>query len=213
MRLGVFGGTFDPVHLGHLVAAEEATELLALDEMLFVPAGQPWFKAAEPVMDAAHRLNMVRLAIESNPRFRVCDVEVARPGPSYTVDTLEHLRENAQPGTEIFLVLGLDALSEMHRWHCPARVFELATVVGVARPGAAFDPALLSDIFPSAAERVIMLDITLVGVGASELRRRAAAGRSLRYLLPDSVEAYIREHGLYKRGEHDYRRGTSRGDS
>ena len=198
MRLGVFGGTFDPVHLGHLVAAEEATELLALDEMLFVPAGRPWFKAAEPVTDAAHRMNMVRLAVESNPRFRACGVEVARPGPSYTVDTLEHLRGKAQPGTEIFLVLGLDALSEMHRWHCPARVFELATVVGVARPGAAFDPEPLSSVLPCAAERVIMLDVPLVDVGATELRRRAAAGRSLRYLVPRGVEEYIREHGLYR---------------
>ena len=198
MRIGVFGGTFDPVHLGHLVAAEEATELLALDEMLFVPAGQPWFKAAEPVMDAAHRLNMVRLAIESNRRFRVCGVEVARPGPSYTVDTLEHLRDASHSGTELFLVLGLDALSEMYRWRCPARVFELATVVGVARPGAAFDPGPLSSILPCAAERVIMLDVPLVDVGATELRRRAAAGRSLRYLVPRGVEEYIREHGLYR---------------
>ena len=213
MRLGVFGGTFDPVHLGHLVAAEETTELLALDEMLFVPAGQPWFKAAEPVTDAAHRLNMVRLAVESNPRFRVCDVEVARPGPSYTVDTLEQLRDDSPPGTEIFLVLGLDALTEMHRWRCPARVFELATVVGVTRPGAAFDPGPLSSILPCAAERVIMLRILPVDVGATELRRRVAADQSLRYLVPGSVEAYIREHGLYERGEHDYRRGTSRGDS
>ena len=198
MRLGVFGGTFDPVHLGHLVAAEEATELLALDEMLFVPAGQPWFKAAEPVMDAAHRLNMVRLAIESNPRFRVCDVEVARPGPSYTVDTLEHLRCASPSDTELFLVLGLDALAEMYRWRCPARVFELATVVGVARPGAAFDPGPLSSVLPCAAERVIMLDVPLVDVGATELRRRASAGRSLRYLVPRGVEEYIREHGLYR---------------
>ena len=198
LRIGVFGGTFDPVHLGHLVAAEEASELLALDEMLFVPAGQPWFKAGEPVTDATHRLNMVRLAVESNPRFRACGVEVARPGPSYTVDTLEHLHEKARPGTEIFLVLGLDALAEMHRWRCPARVFELSTVVGVARPGAEFDPAALSDIFPSAAERVIMLDVPLVDVGATELRRRASAGRSLRYLVPDGVEQYVREHGLYR---------------
>ncbi len=198
MRVGVFGGTFDPVHVGHLIAAEEATELLALDEMLFVPAGHPWFKAGETVTDAEHRLNMVRLAVESNPRFRVCAVEVARPGPSYTVDTLEHLREKAPSATELFLVLGLDALTEMHRWRCPARVFELATVVGVARPGAEFDPAALSDIFPSAAERVIMLDVPLVDVGATDLRRRASAGRSLRYLVPDGVEEYIVEHGLYR---------------
>ena len=95
-------------------------------------------------------------------------------------------------------MLGLDALSEMHRWRCPARVFELATVVGVARPGAAFDPGPLSSVLPCAAERVIMLDVPLVDVGATELRRRASAGRSLRYLVPDGVEEYIREHGLYR---------------
>ena len=198
MHVGVFGGTFDPVHLGHLVAAEEATELLALDEMLFVPAGHPWFKAGETVTDAEHRLNMVRLAVESNPRFRVCAVEVARPGPSYTVDTLEHLREKAPSATELFLVLGVDALAEMHRWRCPERVFELATVVGVARPGAEFDPEPLSSVLPCAAERVIMLDVPLVDVGATDLRRRASAGRSLRYLVPDGVEEYILEHGLYR---------------
>lgn len=198
MRVGVFGGTFDPVHVGHLIAAERATELLALDEMLFVPAGQPWFKSGEPVTDAEHRLNMVRLAVESNPRFSVSDVEVVRPGPSYTIDTLEELRAHAGEGKKLFLVLGLDALAEMHRWRSPARVFELATVVGVARPGAKFDPETLSGIFPSAAERVIMLDVPMVDVGATELRRRAEQGSSLRYLVPDSVERYIREHGLYR---------------
>ncbi len=198
LRVGVFGGTFDPVHVGHLIAAERATELLHLDKMLFVPAGEPWFKAGEPVTDAGHRLNMVRLAVESNPRFSVSDVEVVRPGPSYTIDTLEKLHEDAPPGTEFFLVLGLDALAEIHRWRSPERVFELATVVGVSRPGAEFDSAILRDIFPSAAERVIMLDVPMVDVGATELRRRAAEGNSLRYLVPDSVERYIREHGLYR---------------
>ncbi len=198
MRVGIFGGTFDPVHVGHLIAAERATELLDLDEMLFVPAGQPWFKAGEPVTDAEHRLNMVRLAVESNPRFSVSDVEVARPGPSYTVDTLAQLHEDMPQDTEFFLVLGLDALAEMHRWRRPERVFELATVVGVSRPGAEFDSAILRDIFPSAAERVIMLDVPMVDVGATELRRRAAEGSSLRYLVPDGVERYIREHGLYR---------------
>ena len=197
MRVGVFGGTFDPVHIGHLIAAERATELLALDEMLFVPAGEPWFKADEPVTDAEHRLNMVRLAVESNPRFSVSDVEVVRPGPSYTIDTLEELRSHAGEGTKFFLVLGLDALAEMHRWRSPERVFDLATVVGVSRPGAEFDSGALYAALPYSAERVIMLDVPMVDVGATELRRRAAEGSSLRYLVPDSVERYIREHDLY----------------
>ena len=197
-RVGVFGGTFDPIHLGHLVVAEEVTGRLGLEVTLFVPAGQPWFKDGSPVTDAGHRLNMARLAVRSNPRFRVCDLEVRRPGPSYTVDTLEHLRR-AMPDAEFFVVLGQDALAEIHRWRCPGRVFELATVVGVTRPGAAdLDACALDGIFPSAARRVIMLDVPQVDVTATELRRRAAAGRSLRYLAPDSVAAYIREHGLYK---------------
>ena len=141
---------------------------------------------------------MVRLAVESNPRFRACGVEVVRPGPSYTVDTLEHLHERAPSGTELFVVLGVDALAELHRWRSPARVFDLATVVGVARPGAKFDSKALNAALPCAAERVIMLDVPLVDVGATELRRRASSGRSLRYLVPDSVEQYIREHGLYR---------------
>ena len=197
LRIGVFGGTFDPVHVGHLIAAERATELLHLDEMLFIPAGEPWFKSDEPVTDAEHRLNMVRLAVESNPRFRACGVEVARAGPSYTVDTLEQLHSSTPDGAEFFLVLGLDALAEIHRWRRPERVFELATVVGVSRPGAEFDPNALDTALPYSAGRVIMLDVPLVDVGATELRRRAAEGNSLRYLVPDSVEEYIREHRLY----------------
>ena len=197
MRIGVFGGTFDPIHIGHLIAAKRATDLLHLDEMLFVPAGEPWFKAGEPVTAAEHRMNMVYLAVESNPRFRVCGVEIARPGPSYTVDTLEQLRASAPDGSEFFLVLGLDALAELHRWRRPERVLELATVVGVSRPGAEFDQNALNSALPCAAGRVIMLDVPLVDVGATELRRLAAEGSSLRYLVPDSVDEYIREHGLY----------------
>ena len=197
MRVGVFGGTFDPIHLGHLVAAEEVTERLALDVMLFVPAGRPWFKDGSPVTDAAHRLNMARLAVESNPRFRVCDVEVRRPGPSYTVDTLNHLRR-IMPDAEFFVVLGQDALSEMHRWRCPSRVFELATVVGVTRPGADCDYEDLGRALPCAYEPVIMRGVTQVAISSTELRRRVAAGRSLRYLVPDSVVRYIRERGLYR---------------
>ena len=190
LRIGVFGGTFDPVHLGHLVAAEEASELLALDEMLFVPAGQPWFKAGEPVTDATHRLNMVRLAVESNPRFRVCGVEVARPGPSYTVDTLEHLHDESaarhgdlpgagagRAGRDAPLALSGAGVRARHgRGRHAARR-------GVRPWGRS------ATVLPCAAERVIMLDVPLVDVGATELRRRASAGRSLRYLVPDGVEA------------------------
>ena len=135
LRIGVFGGTFDPIHVGHLIAAERATELLRLDEMLFVPAGEPWFKADEPVTAAEHRMNMVRLAVESNPRFRACGAEIARPGPSYTADTLEHLRAGAPDGAEFFLVLGLDALAEMHRWRRLERVFELGDGCRRVAPG------------------------------------------------------------------------------
>ena len=203
MRVGVFGGTFDPVHLGHLIAAEEARTSLLLDEVLFVPAGRPWFKTGQPMAAADHRLAMVGLAVASNPSFQVTDVEIIRPGPTYTADTLEELRQTLGAEASLYVILGLDALAELGRWHRPERVLEMATVVGMRRPGSeSFDPRWIEAVSPGASARVVVLDSPLIDVSGVELRRRLAEGKSIKYLVPEPVESYIREHRLYT-GAHE----------
>ena len=198
LRVGVFGGTFDPVHVGHLIAAEEARVDLSLDQVLFIPAGQPWFKTGRPVTVADHRLAMVELAVAPNPSFRVSDTEIRRPGPTYTADTLEELRGELGPDVEMYVILGLDALAELGRWYRPDRVLEMATVIGMRRPGThEFDPQSLETISARAASGAVILDSPLIEVSGAELRRRVSEGRSIKYLVPDSVEDYIREHALY----------------
>lgn len=199
MKQGVFGGTFDPIHMGHLVVAEEARVQLGLDEVLFVPAGRPWFKSEMPMTEAKHRLAMVEMAIASNPTFRPSKIEMCRPGPSYTVDTLETLHDDLGEDAQLYVVLGADALSELERWHRPRRILELATVVGVTRPShRSVDLGRLSASLGSAGDRLRLLEGPLIEVSGTEIRRRVHEGISIRYLVPDAVEAYIEEHRLYQ---------------
>jgi nicotinate-nucleotide adenylyltransferase len=198
VRIGVFGGTFDPIHLGHLIVADEARETLCLDEVLFIPAGQPWLKATTPVSAACHRMAMVELAVRSDPRFRADDIEVNRPGATYTVDTLTELQLKAGEVAELYLILGLDSLKELARWHEPARLFDLCTVVGMSRPGVSdFDVEALNSISPDASKRVVLVEGPLVSISGTDLRRRVSEGLSIRHRVPKAVEEYIREHGLY----------------
>lgn len=196
MRIGVFGGTFDPIHMGHLVVAEDARAALGLDEVLFIPAGEPWFKSYRQITESRHRLAMVRLAVEDNPLFAVSDIEVRRGGPSYTVDTLAQLRCQ-RADAEFIVILGLDALREIDRWHQPRRVFDLASVVGMARPGASLDPSVLNAAIPGASSRMRLVDSALIDISGTEIRQRVAAGRSIRYRVPAAVERYICENRLY----------------
>ena len=198
MKVGVFGGTFDPTHTGHLIIAEEARNGLELDEVLFIPAGQPWFKAARKITPAHHRLAMVELAVGPNPYFRASDMEIARSGPTYTLDTLVELRRQVGPRAKLYVILGLDSLMELNRWHQPERIFDMATLVGVPRPGLQdFDLRTLEAICPGASDKAILLEGPLVEISGVELRQRVAQGLSVKHLVPDSVEAYIHEHGLY----------------
>ena len=200
-RLGVLGGTFDPIHNGHLAIAEEAQIQLELDEVVVVPAGSPWLKADLEVSCAGHRLAMARLAVRDRPRLRVCDMEVHRPGPTYTVDTLEEMRRNLAGGSKLYLVLGLDALMDIGRWRQPCRLFDMATLVGVPRPGApGFDPAALDDVCPGASEAVELLDGPMLDLSGEELRRRVSRGLPIGSMVPCSVNEYIRENGLYTDG-------------
>lgn len=186
MRLGILGGTFDPIHLGHLILGEVAREELALDQVLFVPTGVQWRKAAREISPAEHRVAMVRLAIAGNPSFVLSTVEVDRPGPSYTADTLEQLR-GTYPDAEMFFIVGRDALEDMPNWVRPERIRELATLAVAARNG--------EDV--TVEPPAMRLEMPEIGISATDIRERVAAGRSIRYLVPPVVETYIREHGLY----------------
>ena len=196
MRIGVFGGTFDPIHMGHLIVAEDARAALELDKVLFIPAGQPWFKSYRQITEARHRLAMVQLAVKDSPLFDVSDIEVERSGPSYTVDTLQELHE-LYSDAELIVILGLDALREIDRWHQPSRVFQMASVAGMARPGATLDPSVLHAAIPGASSRMRLLDSALIDISGTDIRRRASAGQSIRYRVPVEVERYIYDNGLY----------------
>jgi nicotinate-nucleotide adenylyltransferase len=182
-RVGVFGGTFDPVHVGHLAIANAALEELLLDWIYFVPARRSPLKQGAPIASAEDRLVMLTAATAGEPRFRVSELELDRKGPSFTVDTLDALRREG----ELFLILGSDAYADFARWREPGRIRDLATVVLAARPGA-----------PNAPSGVRMLDSPLMEISSRELRARAARGRSLRYLVPEEALRYIEEHRLYR---------------
>jgi nicotinate-nucleotide adenylyltransferase len=200
--LGVFGGTFDPIHVAHLAVAEEAAEALGLERILFMPAGQPPHKPGLEITPAEHRLAMVELAIAGNDRFAVDRREIERDGPSYTVDTLVDLRGSrlaAGASPDLTLVLSAEAFLGLMTWREPRRVLELARVVVAPRDGYPdAGPDFLTGHLPDLADRATFLDGPRLRLSASELRARAAAGRSLRYLVPDAVAAYIGDHALYQ---------------
>jgi nicotinate-nucleotide adenylyltransferase len=195
--IGVMGGTFDPIHVGHLAIGEEAREALALDTVLFVPAGQPPHKPAGSVTSVEHRLAMVELAIADNPAFELSRIEIERPGPSYTVDSVEALVRDAD---DLVLILSAETFSELPSWHEPERLFEAARMAVVPREGyPAPDPAWLAAAFPGREDRVTYLEGPRLGLSSTAIRARVAAGRSIRYLVPDMVGAYIADKQLYRR--------------
>ena len=195
--LGVFGGTFDPIHVAHLAVAEEAAEVLGLEQVLFIPAGEPPHKPGRRITPAT-----VELAIAGNERFGVDRREIDRPGPSYTVDTLASLhasRDGGGTAADLTLVLSAEAFLGLMSWREPRRVLELARVVVAPRDGYPdAGPGFLAAKLPELADRATFLDAPRLRLSASELRARAASGRSLRYLVPDAVAAYIGDHGLYQ---------------
>jgi nicotinate-nucleotide adenylyltransferase len=215
--IGVFGGTFNPVHLGHLRAAEEVRETQALDEIRFVPAAVPPHKAAAAVASAAHRLRMLELAVADVPGFAISTIELERPGPSYSVDTLRRLRAEVGAARRLVFVVGFDAFRDLDTWKEHGAIFELCDIVVVTRPPS---PAQLGiDDVPVAARDVLWYDpasesfrhpsghvltlqrITALDISAAAIRGRLAARRSIRFLVPAPVEAYIASHGLYREGD------------
>ena len=196
MQLGVFGGTFDPIHYGHLAVAEEMRHALALDRVLFLPAGEPPHKRGWTISPAADRVAMTRLAIADNPAFALCLIDVERDGPSFTADTLEELAQ-ARPEAELFFIMGEDSLVDLPTWRDPARIVRAARLAVAARPGVTADLTDLERQLPGLRERVIRVPTLAIGIAGRDLRRRVAEGRPIRYLTPPAVEAYIRERRLY----------------
>ncbi|MGZ4650291.1 MAG: nicotinate-nucleotide adenylyltransferase [Kineosporiaceae bacterium] len=191
-RLGVMGGTFDPIHHGHLVAASEVASVYDLDEVVFVPTGQPWQKTDREVSPAEHRYLMTVIATASNPRFTVSRVDIDRPGVTYTIDTLRDLAKE-RPGTELFFITGADALAQILSWKDSEEMFELAHFVGVTRPGHRLD----GDGLP--ADRVSLVEVPAMAISSTACRARVIAGQPVWYLVPDGVVQYIAKHRLYRR--------------
>ena len=190
-RVGVMGGTFDPIHHGHLVAASEVQAWFELDEVVFVPTGAPWQKASRVVTAAEDRYLMTVIATASNPRFWVSRVDIDRDGPTYTIDTIRDIAA-LRPGARLFFITGADALAQILSWKDAGQALHLATFVGVTRPGYELSDSHLP------RDSVTLLDVPALAISSSGCRERVADGRPVWYLVPDGVVQYINKHGLYR---------------
>jgi nicotinate-nucleotide adenylyltransferase len=191
-RLGVMGGTFDPIHHGHLVAASEVAQFFMLDEVVFVPTGQPWQKDDRKVSPSEDRYLMTVIATASNPRFSVSRIDIDRGGPTYTIDTLRDLRAERGKEAELFFITGADALARMMSWQDVNELFELAHFVGVTRPG----HRLTGDGLPE--DRVSLLEVPALAISSTDCRQRVAHGQPIWYLVPDGIVQYIAKRRLYR---------------
>jgi nicotinate-nucleotide adenylyltransferase len=213
VRLGLFGGTFNPIHVGHLRAAVEVREAFNLDKLLLIPSANPPHKSAEHVANAEDRLEMVRLAVQGVPSLEASDVELARPGPSYTIETLQYFQERFGPESAVHFIVGQDAFSEITTWKSYKALFATAHFIVMTRPGAKlariedfihthisegyhYDPATNQYGHPEWCT-IFCLNITHLDISASEIRERIGRGRSIRFLVPDTVQAFIAKKGLY----------------
>ena len=192
MKIGLFGGTFDPIHVGHLIVAEEARERLSLDQVIFVPSGVPPHKDRLKISSPESRLEMTKLGIEGNERFGFSDFEARRQSTSFTIETVSYFKQALGNEAELSLIVGADSILEISTWKEPRRLVSECLPVVVSRPG--FD---LTKLDPWLRERARVLDGVLIRISSTEIRERVAAGRSIRYLVPPSVAAYIFKHGLY----------------
>jgi nicotinate-nucleotide adenylyltransferase len=196
LRFGIMGGTFDPIHYGHLAAAEEAKHRFALQKVIFIPCGQPPHKKDYQVTNAEHRLEMTRLAIEDNPEFEISRLEIDRPGPSYAIDTIAELRQSYLDA-EFYFITGADAILEILTWKQPQRLADMCELIAVSRPG--YDLAVFKEkIGNEIAPRVHLLDVPGVSISSTEIRCRVSQGTPVRYLLPEKVRTYIEKESLYR---------------
>jgi nicotinate-nucleotide adenylyltransferase len=192
-RIGIFGGTFDPPHMGHLVAAEEIRQDFSLQKVFFVPSARPPHKLALPLTEAARRLEMISLATRDNPDFAVSDMEIQRPGPSYTVDTIGEFKKMYGADLEVYFIMGADSLFEIRTWKDPERLFHLCKVIVASRPGFS-----LEQMDADLRNRIILANTTNIDISSTDIRRRVKEDKSIRYYVPDQVEAYIRSKHLYR---------------
>ena len=190
------GGTFDPIHYGHLVTAEEALGQFELDEVVFVPTGQPWMKTHNHVSPAEDRYLMVVVATASNPLFSVSRIEIDREGPTYTVDTLLALKESRDDDPELYFITGADAMLEIFAWKEPDDVLELAHFIAATRPG--YDIPSFEQEAPTRHPRISVMTIPALAISSTDIRHRVKEGRPIRYLLPEGVKSYIEKAGLYR---------------
>ena len=189
IRLGVMGGTFDPVHFGHLVAANEAASAFGLDKVIFVPTGESWQK--QTITDSGHRFNMTKLAIAGNSHFDISRVDVDRPGPTYTVDTLRDIKAQ-HPEAELFFITGADSIAQIGSWKDSEQIWPLAHLVGVTRPGHSLE------VPKSPHGAVSLLEIPALAISSTDIRARVESGKPIDYLLPASVIDYIQKNNLYR---------------
>jgi nicotinate-nucleotide adenylyltransferase len=195
-RLGVMGGTFDPIHYGHLVTAEEALVQFGLDAVLFVPTGRPWMKEHEVVSPPEDRYLMTVIATASNPLFSVSRMEVDRDGPTYAVDTLRGLKAEQGAGTDLFFVTGADAIVEILQWKEHEELFDLAHFIAATRPG--YDLTGLEALAPDDRSEISVMNIPALAISSTDIRRRIAEGHPIRYLVPEGVKSYIEKERLYR---------------
>ena len=201
-RLGIIGGTFDPIHFGHLLAAECAREAFELQRVIFMPSARPPHKDLDKVLDSEYRFHMVEAAIKDHPAFEVSSLELERKGLSYTVDTLDYYLSEL-PGTKIFFIIGVDALRIINTWKDVDRVVGLCEFIVVTRPGYSLEPAesCYQDLPLVLWEHAHYLEIPGINISSTEIRQRVGDGKSIRYLLPDAVATYIRENHLYREAQ------------
>jgi nicotinate-nucleotide adenylyltransferase len=194
-RIGIMGGTFDPIHHGHLVAASEVAHIFSLDEVVFVPTGEPWQKSSRRVSPAEDRYLMTVIATASNPRFSVSRIDIDRPGPTYTIDTLRDLRAEREGETKLFFITGADALSRMMSWQNVDELFQLAHFIGCTRPG-----HRLRAEHGLPEDGVSLVEIPALAISSTECRQRVAEGEPIWYLVPDGIVQYIAKRRLYTAG-------------
>jgi len=199
--VAIFGGTFDPIHVGHLIVAEEVRVKLGVEEIVFVPVGQPWLKADRRISSGKHRLAMIRLAIADNPHFKVSTLEIDRPGLTYTVDTVDMLRRQMGSEAKLFFLMGGDSLRELPRWKEPKRLIQLCRLVVFTRPGSRL-PSMneLEEGIPGVSDNIVIVEVPQIDVSATEVRQQVRQGDPIDELVLPAVKDYILGSGLYREG-------------
>jgi nicotinate-nucleotide adenylyltransferase len=200
MKIGVLGGTFDPIHNGHLAIAEEARSYLNLNEVIFLPAGQPWMKSDRSISPARHRTAMIALALQARPYFKSSTIEIEHQGPSYSVNSIAELKAQAVEPTDWYFILGWDNLSKIPQWREPAKLIEMCFLAAMPRPGYERpNMKKLEAALPGISKKVILMDKPRLEISATDIRNKVAQGIPIRGLVPEAVEKYIKENGLYRK--------------